>query len=126
VDGQDIGHPGAETLFDLSNEYAHVQNSVEGAVAPMNKGEQVLAVEVAAIQRLGPIVAVVWIHDLVAGNESSGRVGGSSEKTTDRVGLCSDDECRPVGDIRLCPDRRDGRRVPTFQFSAVSSCLPLV
>jgi hypothetical protein len=44
---------------------------VEGAVAAVEQGKKLLAVEVAAIRHLGPIVTEA--HDGVVGSESSGK-----------------------------------------------------
>jgi hypothetical protein len=44
---------------------------VEGAVAAAEQGEQLVAVEVAVIRHLGPVV--MESHDGVIGSESSGK-----------------------------------------------------
>lgn len=60
-DGRDVNDLATEILFNLSNKQIYIPNSAEGAVAAADQGEELLAIEVAAIRHLRPIVTDV--HD---------------------------------------------------------------
>jgi hypothetical protein len=47
-------------LLNLSNKYIYILNAIKGAIAAINQGKQLLAVEVAIIRHLRPIITKTY------------------------------------------------------------------